>query len=151
MIKISLVQCVLILSVCLLGCASGTQSSDAPQAAPIDEGDTLTDSIRSLPAPAVAPGSVRVSALVRRYEEQKDAFVGRLEIRTIHQYGAATPSLALGTTIEVLVPKTLFGEDPDGANASAQLQPGQTVEVTLAYEQGPAGGSRPPWRAIQFH
>ena len=112
------------LSLLLVGCASGTKNEAGEPST--DEGTT---------APALGPGSARVSATVIGYQEVQNAFLCTLNIQQVHRYGASTPPLPVGTEIEVLMHKRLFGEDPDGTNAAAHLQAGKAMEVTLSHQQ----------------
>ncbi len=111
------------------------------------------------PAPAqtptpssMAPGTVKAAALVLGHEEHEQHYLCRLKIQRVDSYGANTPPLPVGSEIEVIMPKTLFGDDPEGSVASEMLAPDHAVAVTLRHRLAPATEGPPPtpWRAVEI-
>ena len=134
----------LLISPCLLGCASSTQQ---------DAGDTDTTAAgktASQPPLSTAPGTAHVSVTVLGYEERDYHYLSTLRIEHVEAYGAATPALPVGTEIDVVISKALFKDDPDGSKATALLAPDQPLALTLRHQKAAQVGDAPPpsWRAI---
>ncbi len=144
----SLLLIAMAFSLLLAGCASGAKNEAGEPS--MDE-DTTASNQRPRPRPSIAPGTAKATARVQGYEARDHHYVCTLEIEKVDEYGAGTPALPVGTEIDVVIPKALFGDDPDGAKASAMLAADRAVAVTLKYQTAATAGDAsppPPWRAL---
>ena len=136
------------LSLLLAGCASGAKNEAGEPA--VGE-DTTASNRRARPRQTIAPGTAEASARVQGYDTHDHHYVCSLQIKEVTEYGAGTPALPVGTEINVVIPKALFGDDPGGAKAAAMLATDQIIALTLKHQTAATAGDAPPsprWRAL---
>ncbi len=113
-----------------------------------------TASNHNYPVPSdpiiLAPGTVRVSAVVIDCTEKEKVHLCTFQIEETHGYGAATPPLPLGSEVSVEVSKFLL--EKGEYLASDLLKKGNIVKATLRFQE-PRSTTKDAvsWRAIKLH
>lgn len=75
----------------------------------------------------VPPNTALVSAIIESIEEAGSHYRCMLKIEAVHGYGAATRPIATGTTLEVLLPKSLVKDENS-------LQSNQPMQFNLSFQ-----------------
>ena len=106
---------------------------------------------RTLPPPAIAPGTVRVDVRVNSCD-QTETGAASCELLVLHvtEYGSGAGSLPVGTVLNAAFGNLVLGTvdaPPDSIMATGRL-----LDLTLMRQTFPEGAPpRPAWRTVQIH
>lgn len=76
----------------------------------------------------IPPNTALVSAIMESIEDAESHYRCTLKIEAVHGYGAATRPIATGTTLEVLLPKSLVNDENS-------LQSKEPMQLSLSFQQ----------------
>lgn len=131
----------------------GVQVSATPgppqAAAPSQSPEPESASSPSTPPVPMAPQTARVTASIADVETAGNAYICTMTIQQVHGYGSATPPLPQGKTLQVAVRATQIEQAGDRGRRLTQT--GNTVDVTLKYQQPMAMSQTPPWSVAEIH
>ncbi len=89
--------------------------------------------IHPSPSQPLAPGTAKVSVSILACIEEKEYFSCTMRITKVHEYGAATPPLPLGSEIMVTINKINFKESNPSLFQS--LQPENILKMNVSFDQ----------------